>query len=105
MLPLGVKTRKAKRYFDKAIAAAEKIGAEYEHARGLIDKSTLEYPEAMADRKRGLALLESLGCVLPDAEVDYLGFDREAHQARVGDVIANAEAEIEGKVPSTALPR
>ena len=99
------KLKKAIKYFDKAIAAAEKIGAEYEHARGLIDKSTLKYPEAMADREKGLALLESLGCVLPDAEVEYLGIDREAHHTRTGTVIAKAEAEIDGGVPSVAPPK
>ena len=70
------------KYFDKAIAAAMKIGADYEHARALIDKSMLDYPEAQSDREKGLALLMSLGCVLPDAEVEYLGFDRSEHHAR-----------------------
>lgn len=76
------KHEKAKLYFDKAVAAAEKIGAEYEYARALIDKSMLDYPEANSDRQQGLELLESLGCVLPDAEVEYLGIDRNEHHAR-----------------------
>jgi serine/threonine protein kinase/tetratricopeptide (TPR) repeat protein len=76
------KERRAMEYFDKAIAAAEKIGAHYELARTWIDKSLLEYPQAASDRQRGLALLESLGCVLPDAEVEYLSLDRAAHHAR-----------------------
>lgn len=75
------KSRKAMKYFDKAIAAAMKIGADYEHARALIDKSMLDYPEAQSDREKGLELLESLGCVLPDAEVEYLAFDRSEHHA------------------------
>ncbi|MFN7291596.1 MAG: hypothetical protein ACK5YR_16320 [Pirellula sp.] len=69
-------------YFDKSIIAAEKIGAQYELARTLIDKSLLDHPQAASDRQRGLALLESLGCVLPDAEVEYLGLDRAAHHDR-----------------------
>lgn len=74
--------KKAKKTFNKAIAAATKIGAEYEHARALIDKSMLEYAESKLDREKGFALLESLGCVLPDAEVEYLGIDRECHHFR-----------------------
>ena len=76
------KKRKAVGYFDKAIAAGEKIGAEYERARALIDKSMLDYPNALTDRQTGLNLLESLGCVLPDAEVVYLGIDRQAHHQK-----------------------
>ncbi len=75
-------SKKAIKVFDKAIAAGQKIGADSEHARSLIDKSMLDYPEAMADREKGVALLESLGGVLPDAEVEYLNIDRQAHHAR-----------------------
>lgn len=70
------KTNKAMAYFDKAIAASEKIGAESERARSLIDKSLLDHPDAPADRSRGLAILEELGCVLPDAELEYLDLPR-----------------------------
>lgn len=66
------KPKKALKYFDKAIATAEKIGARYEHARSLIDKSILDHPDAGTDRKRGLQMLEELGCVLPVAEMKYL---------------------------------
>lgn len=66
------KTKRALAYFDKAIAAAEKIGADYEHARSLIDKSLLDHSNAPADRARGLAILAERGCVLPDAERKYL---------------------------------
>jgi tetratricopeptide (TPR) repeat protein len=89
------KTRRAIKYFDKAIAAATKIGAEYELARSMIDKSMLDHPQATADRQRGLDLLESLGCVLPDAEVEYLGLDRAAHHARAAEARARHEAELE----------
>ncbi|MCP4783492.1 MAG: protein kinase [Fuerstiella sp.] len=85
------KARKALKCFGKAITAAEKIGAQYEHARTLIDRSMLDLPTAATDRERGLALLESLGCVLPDAEVDYLAIDRQAHHDRA----AKARAEYE----------
>lgn len=64
--------RKAKRYFDEAVRSAEKVGAEYELARALIDRSWLGLPDADADRERGLALLQELNCVLPEAEVKQL---------------------------------
>ncbi|WP_372894426.1 serine/threonine-protein kinase PknK [Stieleria sp.] len=73
--------RRAIKSFNKAIAAATKIGAKYEHARALIDKSMLDHPDATADRERGLRILQQLGCVLPDAELDYLGVDRLSHHA------------------------
>ena len=85
---------KAMKWFDKAIAAAEKIGAEYDKARALIDKSLCDYPQADADRARGLDLLEQLGCVLPDAEVEYLGIDREAHHRRAAAARAAYEANL-----------
>ena len=85
-------SRKGKKYFDKAIAAAQKIGAKYEQARATIDKSMLDYPEAKTDRQRGLELLESLGCVLPDAEVGYLDVDRDAHHARAAEARGKTEA-------------
>ncbi len=44
--------QKAPKYFDKAIASAEKIGARYELARALIDKSILDHSDAKADRRR-----------------------------------------------------
>ena len=74
------KTKKALKYFDKAIAAAEKIGARYEHSRALIDKSMLDHPDAMADRERGLQMLHELECVLPLAEQEYLGIEMPAYE-------------------------
>ena len=85
------KTKKALRYFCKAIDYAEKHGHGYEHARALIDKSMLDYSEARDDRQRGLDRLESLGCVLPDAEVGYLDIDRKAHHDRAAAVRAEYE--------------
>ena len=67
------KQKKAIRYFDKAIESAQKLGADNQHARALIDKSMLDHPSAQADRAKGLQMLEELGCVLPVAEQQYLG--------------------------------
>ena len=91
------KQNTAIRYFDRAIAAAEKIGAEYELARSLIDKSMLDYPEAQPDRERGLELLASLGCVLPDAELEYLGIDRTEHHAKDIHVVQDHLPEVFGE--------
>ncbi len=66
------KTKRAVAFFDKAISVAQMMGADYEHARALIDKSVLEHSDAEADRARGLAILKELGSVLPDAEHKYL---------------------------------
>ena len=66
------KAKRAIKYFDRAIVAAEKTGARCEHARALIDKSVLAHTNARADRQRGLEILKGLGCVLPDAECEYL---------------------------------
>ena len=74
------KTKKALKYFDKAIAAAEQIGARYEQARALIDKSMLDHPDAMADRERGLEILKELECVLPLAEQEYLGIEMPPYE-------------------------
>ena len=85
------KTKKALKYFDKAIAAAEKIGARYEHARALIDKSMLDHPNAMTDRQRGLQMLEELSCVLPLAEQEYLGIEMPPYEL-------DEECELESEV-------
>ena len=53
------------------------------------------YPDATADRHRGIDLLESLGCVLPDAEIEYLGIDREAHHARAAEARTKHESELQ----------
>ncbi|MEQ9411100.1 MAG: protein kinase [Fuerstiella sp.] len=68
-------TRRARKYFDEAIRAAERVGARYELARTWIDRSWLPYTEAAADRARGLALLTELNCVLPEAEAEQLKQD------------------------------
>ncbi|PAY19431.1 hypothetical protein CKO51_11235 [Rhodopirellula sp. SM50] len=86
------RVKRAIKAFNKAIAAATKIGAEYEHARALIDKSMLEHPDASTDRERGLKILAQLGCVLPDAELEYLGVDRERHHAEARSARERADA-------------
>ena len=75
----------AKKFFGKAQEAAERIGAHYEQARALIDQSMLEEPDSKLHRQAGLELLESLGCVLPDAELEHLEIDRETHYGRARD--------------------
>lgn len=75
------KQKRSLRLLDKAMWAAKRIGAQYEHARILIDRSTFALPDAETDREAGLRLLAELGCALPDAEVDFLGLDRETHYA------------------------
>ena len=92
-LALGKKKR-ARKHFDRAIAVAEKIEAKYEYARSLVDRSQIDDPAATADRHRGIDQLESLGCVLPDAEIEYLGIDRESHYARAAEARAKNESEL-----------
>lgn len=62
------KTKHAAKYFAKAIAAAEKIGARYDLARALLDAS-LVIPEKADDyRRQGQQILADLGAVVPEAE-------------------------------------
>ena len=62
------KTKKAARYLERAIAAAENLGARYDLARALLDAS-LVIPEKADDyRRRGQQLLDELGAVVPEAE-------------------------------------
>ena len=89
------KIARARKYFGQAAKAAAEVGASYEQARSLIDGSMLDYPDATADRHRGIDLLESLGCVLPDAEIEYLGIDREAHHARAAEARTKHESELQ----------
>lgn len=81
--------------FDRAIAAAEAVGADYERARAWIDKSKLDLSQATSDRQRGLELLESRGSVLPDAEVESLEIDRAAHHAHAAASRWNHEAKVD----------
>ena len=62
------KTKKAARYLERSIAAAEALGARYDLARALLDAS-LVIPEKADDyRRRGQQLLDELGAVVPEAE-------------------------------------
>ncbi|MCA9144648.1 MAG: protein kinase [Planctomycetales bacterium] len=88
------KPKKSLRLLNRAIAAAERIGANYELARSLIDRSILDHPDAQADREAGLDLLARLGCVLPDAEMEFLGLDREAHYANASAAQTISEEEL-----------
>lgn len=76
------KIKSARKNFDRAIAAAAAVGADYERARTLIDKSRLGHRDWQNERTEGLELLESLGCVLPDAELEALHIDRQKHHGR-----------------------
>lgn len=64
------KTRRAIRYFDKALIAAKKFGNRSEYARSLIDKSLMLKDDAARNcRAEGLRLLQELRTVLPAAEI------------------------------------
>ena len=69
------KRKRAARYFTRAIAQAEKLGANYELARALIDRSWFVNETADSDRDRGLAILEELECVLPLGDQKALGIN------------------------------
>lgn len=85
------KTKRANRYFDRSISAAKKVGAQYELARAMIDKSMIEQDSSI-NREQGLRLLESLGCVLPESEVDNLEIDPREHHARAAAAAKKCES-------------
>lgn len=62
------KTEQAARYFERAILAAEKLGARYDLARALLDGSKVIPGKAEEYQARGERLLEELGAVVPEAE-------------------------------------
>ena len=62
------KTKKAADYFERAIVAAEKLGARYDLARALLDASRVIPENADDYRRRGQQLLDELGAVVPEAE-------------------------------------
>ena len=62
------KTKKARQYFERAIAAAEALGARYDRARALLDASLVIPTKADDYRRYGLQLLDELGAVVPEAE-------------------------------------
>ncbi len=62
------KTRKAAGYFERAILAAEKLGARYDLARALLDAARLVPDRADDYRRRGQQILDELGAVVPEAE-------------------------------------
>jgi tetratricopeptide (TPR) repeat protein len=67
------KTNKARKYFEASIAAAEKLGARFEHARAL-DDSGRAFPELAERRIQAREILAELDAVMPVAEcVDYHG--------------------------------
>ena len=64
---LGKRPRSA-RYFERAIVAAEKLGARYDLARSLLDAARVLPDHARLYRRRGQQLLDELDAVVPEAE-------------------------------------
>ena len=64
------KTKKAADYFERAIVAAEKLGARYDLARAYLDASRVIPEKADEYRRRGQQLLDELGAVVPEAEAE-----------------------------------
>jgi tetratricopeptide (TPR) repeat protein len=64
---LGKKST-AVRSFERSIAAAEKLGARYDVARGYLDIARVVPERREEYRKRGQSLLDELGAVVPEAE-------------------------------------
>ena len=62
------KTKKATKYFERAIVAAEKQGARFDLARALLDASLVIPEKADEYHRRGQQLLDELGAVVPEAE-------------------------------------
>jgi len=62
------KATTAARYFERAIAPAEALGARYELARALLDASLVIPVRADEYCRRGRQLLAELGAVVPEAE-------------------------------------
>jgi tetratricopeptide (TPR) repeat protein len=62
------KAKKAVRFFERAIVAAEKLGARYDLARAYLDASRVVREKADEYRRLGQELLDELGAVVPEAE-------------------------------------
>jgi tetratricopeptide (TPR) repeat protein len=60
--------KKAARYLEKSIAAADALGARYDLARALLDASLVIPERSDLYRRRGQKLLDELGAVVPHAE-------------------------------------
>ena len=54
--------------FERSIAAAEKLGAHYDVARGYLDLARVVPGRSAEYQWRGQSLLEELGAVVPEAE-------------------------------------
>jgi serine/threonine protein kinase/tetratricopeptide (TPR) repeat protein len=62
------KTQKAAGYFERAIAAAKKLGGHYDLARAFLDATRVIPEKADEYGRRGQKLLDELGAVVPEAE-------------------------------------
>ena len=97
----------ARRFFDKAIREAERMGALYELGRALIDRSVLGGAGADSDFCRGLEILDEIQCVLPLAEQTYFGLanepargvDLEADLHAIRHVLPDAETDQLNRIP------
>ena len=67
------KTRKSIRYFEKSLAAAQALGAQYDFARSLIDLAAVSEEDRTKNRKQAIEVLKQLGVVLPNADQALLG--------------------------------
>ena len=63
------RTKQAAVFFERSIAAAEKLGARYDLARALLDASRVLPDRAGEFRRRGEQLLEELGARSPRSGV------------------------------------
>ncbi|XZE54466.1 protein kinase domain-containing protein [Planctomycetaceae bacterium SH139] len=67
------KPQKARRFFEQAVAAAEKLGARFDHARALDDLGRA-FPELKDNRIKARQILAEIGAVMPATEcTDYDG--------------------------------
>lgn len=67
------KPQKARRFFEQSVAAAEKLGARFDHARALDDLGRA-FPDLKDHRVRARQILAEIGAVMPAAEcADYDG--------------------------------
>lgn len=62
------KSKQAARYFERAIATAETLGARYDLARAYLDASHVIPAKADTYLRLGRELLAELGAVVPEAE-------------------------------------
>jgi tetratricopeptide (TPR) repeat protein len=65
--------RRAKKYFEKAIAGSQKLGAEYDLARALLDLAAVDQQRCETLRAEAVEILKRIKAVIPYAERWQLG--------------------------------